>query len=60
MGSWYLSLGISLFLVLVGLYTHWLIILLGALLPLMPMISFLLARRAQRLHDAGADEPDGR
>lgn len=45
MGTWYLSLAGSLLLVLVGLYTHWLIILVGALLPFVPLLGYLARRR---------------
>ena len=45
MGTWYLSLAGSLLLVLLGLYTHWLLILLGALLPFIPLLGHLTRRR---------------
>lgn len=45
MGSWYLSLGISIVLVLIGLYTHWLIGAFGAALPFLALGLFLLRRR---------------
>jgi hypothetical protein len=54
-GAWYLSLAVSLFLVLVGLYIHWSVVLVGLLLPFIPMISFLVTRRAKRKRDARAD-----
>ncbi len=44
MGAWYLSLGGSLMLMLIGLYTHWIVILVGALLPFVPLVSYLLQR----------------
>ena len=44
MGAWYFSLGASLLLVFIGLYTHWSIILLGALLPFVPLVTFLINR----------------
>jgi hypothetical protein len=44
-GAWYLSIGASLLLVFIGLYTHWSIILLGALLPFAPLVIFLMNRR---------------
>ena len=44
MGTWYLSLAGSLVLVLVGLYTHWLIILVGVLLPFVPLLSYVARR----------------
>ena len=52
MGTWYLSLAGCLLLVMIGMYIHWSIVLLGLLLPFLPMVSFLLARRTQR-RDAG-------
>ena len=45
MGSWYLSLAVSVFLVLIGLYTHWLVIAVGALLPFVSLGRYLLRRR---------------
>ena len=45
MGIWYLSLAGSLVLVMIGLYTHWLITLVGALLPFLPLFSYLARRR---------------
>jgi hypothetical protein len=53
-GTWYLSLAISLFLVLIGLYIHWSVVLLGLLLPFIPMVSFLMMRRAARKRDQQA------
>ncbi len=52
-GAWYLSLGVSLFLVLIGIYIHWSVVLVGALLPVWPMIATLVERR--RARDAGGD-----
>ena len=52
MGTWYLSLAVSLFLVLIGIYIHWSVVLIGLMLPFVPMISFLLERRRKR---AGKD-----
>jgi hypothetical protein len=43
-GAWYFSIGASLLLVFIGLYTHWSIILLGALLPFVPLVTFLINR----------------
>lgn len=48
MGSWYVSLALSLFLILLGLYIHWSVVLFGALLPFVPLITLLLRRRAAR------------
>jgi len=50
MGTWYLSLAFSLFLILVGMYIHWSIVLAGLLLPFVPMISILLDRRRRRVN----------
>ena len=44
MGAWYLSLAGSLMLIIIGLYTHWSVILFGALLPFVPLVSYLLQR----------------
>lgn len=44
MGAWYFSLGGSLLLVFIGLYTHWSILLLGAVLPFVPFVIFLKNR----------------
>ena len=48
MGAWYLSLAGSLVLVLIGMYIHWSVVVVGLFLPFVPMISFLLSRRAER------------
>jgi len=48
LGAWYLSLAASLLLILVGLYIHWSVVLVGLLLPLLPMLTFVLSRRAER------------
>jgi hypothetical protein len=45
MGAWVFLLALGLFLVFVGLFTHWVIILIGALLPFVPLVSELLRRR---------------
>jgi len=54
MGTWYLSLAISLFLILVGIYIHWSVVLAGLLLPFIPLISILRDRRRRR---AGGNHP---
>jgi len=54
-GAWYLSLTVSLLLILTGLYIHWSVVLVGVLLPIVPMISFLVTRRAKRKRDSQAD-----
>ncbi len=48
MGTWYLSLAVSLFLILIGIYIHWTVVAAGLLLPFVPMISVLLERRRAR------------
>jgi Zn-dependent protease with chaperone function len=55
-GTWYLSLAASLFLVLIGLYIHWSVVAVGLLLPFIPMLSYLLMRRARRKREAQADK----
>ena len=44
MGAWYFTIGGSLLLVFIGLYTHWSIMLLGAVLPFVPLVTFLMKR----------------
>jgi hypothetical protein len=53
MGAWYLVIGASLLLILIGLYTHWTIFLLGAALPFMPLV-FFLYKRSRR--ESGRDD----
>jgi hypothetical protein len=65
MGSWYLSIGMSLLLILVGLSIHWSVVLLGCLLPFLPMLSFLVSRNAARRQSerdggAGSNDDGGR
>jgi len=48
MGSWSLLVAVGIFLVLVGLYTHWIVILAGALLPVLPVVAELRRRRRAR------------
>lgn len=48
MGSWSILLAVGLTLVLFGLFTHWVISLIGALLPFLPVISELRRRRRKR------------
>ena len=45
MSGWFWLLALGLFLVLFGLYLHWSIVLLGALLPFLPILAELLRRR---------------
>ena len=62
MGTWYLSLALSLFLILAGLWIHWSVVLAGALLPFIPMLSVIVQRRRRRdsAEDAGSDEGEER
>jgi len=57
MGAWYLSLVVSLFLILIGMYIHWSVVLAGLLLPFVPMISIVRSRRRKRAEGnrSGAD-----
>lgn len=45
MGGWFWLIALGLFLVLVGLYLHWSVVLLGALLPFVPVVAELRRRR---------------
>jgi lipid-A-disaccharide synthase-like uncharacterized protein len=59
LGTWYLSLAGCLLLVMMGMYIHWSIVLLGLVLPFLPMVSFLLARRAERRNAQQGGEGSG-
>jgi hypothetical protein len=48
MGAWSALLGLGIGLIIVGLVTHWSILLMGALLPFLPVIAELLRRRRKR------------
>lgn len=48
MGSWLWLIALGLFLVLVGLYLHWSVVLAGALLPFVPVVAEWLRRRRRR------------
>jgi hypothetical protein len=48
MGSWSLAVGAAVFLVLLGLVTHWSLIVLGVALPVWPVLSELIRRRRER------------
>ncbi|MDJ0928849.1 MAG: hypothetical protein QNJ73_14520 [Gammaproteobacteria bacterium] len=54
--SWYASLAVSLLLIMVGLYTHWTVILAGAFLPFVPLVTLLLRSRRERR--SGDPRPD--
>lgn len=45
MSGWFWLIALGLFLVLIGLYLHWTVVLLGALLPFVPVVAELLRRR---------------
>ena len=55
MGSWSLLLAVGIFLVLVGLFTHWSLVVAGALLPVLPLVAELLRRRRRSEADDGRD-----
>ncbi len=61
MGAWYLSLAVSLFLILSGIFIHWSVVMVGLMLPFVPMISIVLERRRQRasgdLSESGRQHP---
>ncbi|MEO8445754.1 MAG: hypothetical protein ABI567_12175 [Gammaproteobacteria bacterium] len=48
MGGWFWLIALGLFLVLIGLYLHWSVILLGALLPFVPVVAEYLRRRRSK------------
>jgi len=54
LGTWYLSLAASLVLIMIGLYIHWSVVVFGLILPFIPMLSFVLSRRAERRRAARA------
>lgn len=45
MGSWLYLVSLGVFLVLVGLYIHWSLVLVGALLPFLPVVAAVIRRR---------------
>jgi hypothetical protein len=45
MGAWSMLLGLGLLLIFTGLFTHWILILIGALLPFLPVVAELRRRR---------------
>ena len=49
MGSWYLSITVSLVLIFIGLTTHWIVMLIGALMLFIPPLSMLIQHRRERL-----------
>lgn len=54
MGAWSFLLALGFFLIFLGLFTHWSIILIGALLPFVPLLAELLRR--QRARDLRGDD----
>ena len=48
LAGWFWLIALGLFLVLTGLYIHWSVVLLGALLPFVPVLAELLRRRRNR------------
>jgi hypothetical protein len=51
MGAWSLLLAFGLGLVFLGLFTHWSIIVVGALLPFVPVVAEIIRRRSGRRTD---------
>lgn len=47
MGHWYLVLFVSLLVMMIGMSIHWTVVLAGALLPFVPMVTLLLRRRRE-------------
>lgn len=48
MTGWFWLITLGLFLVLMGLFIHWTVVVAGALLPLIPVLAELLRRRRRR------------
>lgn len=48
LAGWFWLIALGLFLVLTGLYIHWTVVLVGALLPFLPLLAELLRRRRNR------------
>ena len=48
MGAWSMLIAAGLLTAFIGLYTHWSLILIGALLPVVPVAAELLRRRRNR------------
>ena len=57
MGAWYLSLAISLFLILVGMATHWIVMVAGLLLLFIPVVAMWYERRREQINHS--PETDG-
>ncbi|UCG73323.1 MAG: hypothetical protein JSV45_02775 [Chromatiales bacterium] len=56
MAHWYLVLLVSFVVMLVGLSIHWTVVLAGALLPLVPLVTLLLRRRRRNAAQKNAGE----
>jgi hypothetical protein len=48
MGAWSLLIMVGLLLVFLGLFTHWSVMLAGALLPFVPVIAEIVRRRRKK------------
>ena len=48
MTGWFWLITLGLFLVLMGLFIHWTVVVAGALLPFIPVLAELLRRRRRR------------
>jgi hypothetical protein len=57
MGAWLWTITLGLFLVLMGLYIHWSVVLAGALLPFVPVVAELLRRRRARAARSADEHP---
>ena len=55
MGSWYLSIAVSILLILLGLATHWVVMFAGVLLLFIPPLAVLISRRRARRESADSD-----
>ena len=48
MGAWSILIAAGLLIAFIGLYTHWILIVIGALLPVLPVATELVRRRRDR------------
>ena len=48
MGAWTILIAVGLVIAFVGLFTHWSLIAIGALLPVLPLATELVRRRRDR------------
>lgn len=59
MGSWYLSITVSIVLILMGLATHWIVTFAGILMLFIPTLAMLISRRRiRRTGEHAAADPD--